>query len=226
MFKTKNGVVELGFVKVSSGFARSGIVHHLSGLDRHAHTRTLLRRSRSTSWSVFQDESKGEPIGRCQERADDKARQKARAASHDRDDEGSSAMGLSPSLAPPSRGLMPGPPLRTLVHTTIRTSTTPDSQARLFPVRSPLLGESFVVLLRGGVRRVVKESVKSTSRSRRVTERCVTPRKTCPRPEGSGRNLRSKTRWLAGSYNSHQVSHFTTFFIDVRAEISVAESRC
>ncbi|KAI3475306.1 hypothetical protein L1887_63320 [Cichorium endivia] len=26
---------------------RSGIVHHLSGPDRHAHTRTLLRRSRS-----------------------------------------------------------------------------------------------------------------------------------------------------------------------------------
>ncbi|KAL0641976.1 hypothetical protein Bca4012_102587 [Brassica carinata] len=28
--------------RVSSGFARSGIVHHLSGPDRHAHTRTLL----------------------------------------------------------------------------------------------------------------------------------------------------------------------------------------
>ncbi|CAN6989851.1 unnamed protein product [Brassica rapa subsp. trilocularis] len=69
---------------------RSGIVHHLSGPDRYAHTRTLLRRSRSVScapvrdpanqlpcalrvyspvdshtcltpWSVFQDGSNGEP---------------------------------------------------------------------------------------------------------------------------------------------------------------------
>jgi hypothetical protein len=52
----------------------------------------------------------------------------------------------------------------------------------------------------------------------------VTPRQACPRPEGLGRNLRSKTRWFAGFCNSHQVSHFATFFIDGRAEISVAES--
>ncbi|KAL9414235.1 hypothetical protein AB3S75_042666 [Citrus x aurantiifolia] len=77
---------------------RSGIVHHLSGPDRHAHTRTLLKRSRSvggapardpanqlpcalrvywpvdshtcqTPWSVFQDRPNGEPAGRCRERA-------------------------------------------------------------------------------------------------------------------------------------------------------------
>lgn len=54
--------------------------------------------------------------------------------------------------------------------------------------------------------------------------RCVTPRQACPRPEGFGRNLRSKTRWFTGFCNSHQVSHFATFFIDARAEISVAES--
>lgn len=54
----------------------------------------------------------------------------------------------------------------------------------------------------------------------------MTPRQTCPRPNGLGRNLRSKTRWFAGFCNSHQVSHFATFFIDARAEISVAESRC
>jgi hypothetical protein len=53
----------------------------------------------------------------------------------------------------------------------------------------------------------------------------VTPRQTCPRPDGFGRNLRSKTRWFTGFCNSHQVSHFATFFIDARAEISVAESR-
>ena len=55
--------------------------------------------------------------------------------------------------------------------------------------------------------------------------RCVTPRQTCPPPNGFGRNLRSKTRWFTGFCNSHQVSHFATFFIDARAEISVAESR-
>ncbi|KAK7288419.1 hypothetical protein RIF29_01877 [Crotalaria pallida] len=46
----------------------------------------------------------------------------------------------------------------------------------------------------------------------------------CPQPNGFGRNLRSKTRWFTGFCNSHQVSHFATFFIDAGAEISVAES--
>ncbi|CAN6973850.1 unnamed protein product [Brassica rapa subsp. trilocularis] len=41
--------------RVSSGFARSGIVHHLSGPDRHAHTRTLLRRSRSVGCAPVRD---------------------------------------------------------------------------------------------------------------------------------------------------------------------------
>ncbi|CAN6907189.1 unnamed protein product, partial [Brassica oleracea] len=87
-------------------------LHHLSGPDRHAHTRTLLRRSRSvgcapvrdpanqlpyalrvyspidsntcqTPWSVFQDGSNGEPTGRCPEHADAEARREARAADHD-----------------------------------------------------------------------------------------------------------------------------------------------
>ncbi|CAN6728995.1 unnamed protein product [Malus baccata var. baccata] len=56
--------------------------------------------------------------------------------------QGPGTTGLSPSPAPPSSGLGPGPPLRTLLQTTIRTPTAPDSQAGLFPVRSPLLGES------------------------------------------------------------------------------------
>ncbi|KAK5786019.1 hypothetical protein PVK06_040644 [Gossypium arboreum] len=47
---------------------------------------------------------------------------------------------------------------------------------------------------------------------------------TCPRPNGLGHNLRSKTRWFTGFCNSYQVSHFTIFFIDARAEISVVES--
>ncbi|PHT26072.1 hypothetical protein CQW23_34314 [Capsicum baccatum] len=54
--------------------------------------------------------------------------------------------------------------------------------------------------------------------------RCVTLRQTCPRPNGFGHNLRSKTQWFTGFCNSHQVSHFATFFIDTRAQISVAES--
>ncbi|CAN6967597.1 unnamed protein product [Brassica rapa subsp. trilocularis] len=91
---------------------RSGIVHHLSGPDRHAHTRTLLRKSRSvgcapvrdpanqlpcalrvyspvdshtcqTPWSVFQDGSNGEPTGRRPEHADAEARREAHAADHD-----------------------------------------------------------------------------------------------------------------------------------------------
>ena len=56
--------------------------------------------------------------------------------------QGPGTTGLSPSLAPPSRGLGPGPPLRTLLQTTIRTTRSPDFQAGLFPVRSPLLRES------------------------------------------------------------------------------------
>ena len=56
--------------------------------------------------------------------------------------QGPGTTGLSPSLAPPSRGLGPGPPLRTLLQTTIRTPRATDSQAGLFPVRSPLLRES------------------------------------------------------------------------------------
>ncbi|KAI9177441.1 hypothetical protein LWI28_015316 [Acer negundo] len=255
---------------------RSGIVHHLSGPDRHALTRTLLKdQGRSavqpvrdptnqlpcalrvywpvdshtcqTPWSVFQDGPNGELAGRCQERAgargtpygarcqprsrrrrlhkhiawawataairigprpesiggpacdrstSDRGASPAPAASPDNFKhsltlfsksfssfprgtcllsvsrpylaldgiyrpiwaafpnnptrrqrlvmrQGPGATGLSPSPAPLSRGLGPGPPLRTLLQTTIRTSKTLDSQAGLFPVRSPLLGESW-----------------------------------------------------------------------------------
>lgn len=61
--------------------------------------------------------------------------------------------------------------------------------------------------------------------TRRVKEqRNLTPTQACPRPGSLGRNLRSKTRWFTGFCNSHQVSHFATFFIDARTKISVAES--
>ncbi|KAK8670469.1 hypothetical protein V6N13_037087 [Hibiscus sabdariffa] len=57
--------------------------------------------------------------------------------------QGPGTTGLSPFPAPLSRGLGPGPPLRTLLQTTIRMPRATDSQAGLFPVRSPLLRESF-----------------------------------------------------------------------------------
>ena len=66
--------------------------------------------------------------------------------------------------------------------------------------------------------------IRPQAREKGATQ-CVTPRQTCPRPNGFGRNLRSKTRWFTGFCNSPHVSHFATFFIDARAEISVAESR-
>ncbi|CAN6967565.1 unnamed protein product [Brassica rapa subsp. trilocularis] len=59
--------------------------------------------------------------------------------------QGPGTTGLSPSLAPLSRELWPGPSLRTLLQTTIRTPKTSDFQAGLFPVRSPLLRESLLV---------------------------------------------------------------------------------
>lgn len=59
--------------------------------------------------------------------------------------QGPGTTGLSPSPAPPSRGLGPGPPLRTLLQTTIRTPGATDFHGGLFPVRSPLLGESSLV---------------------------------------------------------------------------------
>ena len=52
----------------------------------------------------------------------------------------------------------------------------------------------------------------------------MTPKQTCSQPNGLERNLHSKTRWFTGFCNSHQVSHFATFFIDTRAKISIARS--
>ncbi|KAF3668860.1 hypothetical protein FXO38_07894 [Capsicum annuum] len=40
-------------------------------------------------------------------------------------------MGISPSLAPPSRGVRPGPKLRTFLQTTIRTTEPLDSKVIL-----------------------------------------------------------------------------------------------
>ncbi|KAL2319205.1 hypothetical protein Fmac_028174 [Flemingia macrophylla] len=58
---------------------------------------------------------------------------------------GSGHDGALPLSAPPSRGLGPGPPLRTLLQTTIQTPEATDFHGGLFPVRSPLLRESLLV---------------------------------------------------------------------------------
>ncbi|KAK8660491.1 hypothetical protein V6N13_051417 [Hibiscus sabdariffa] len=56
--------------------------------------------------------------------------------------QGPGTTGLSATPAPLSRGLGPGPPLRTLLQTTIRTPRATDFQVGLFLVRLPLLRES------------------------------------------------------------------------------------
>uniref|UniRef100_A0A151UG02 Uncharacterized protein n=1 Tax=Cajanus cajan TaxID=3821 RepID=A0A151UG02_CAJCA len=52
----------------------------------------------------------------------------------------------------------------------------------------------------------------------------TTPRQAFPQPNGFRPNFCSKTQWFTGFCNSHQVSHFATFFTDARAKISVFES--
>ncbi|CAN6989793.1 unnamed protein product, partial [Brassica rapa subsp. trilocularis] len=305
---------------------RSGIVHHLSGPDRHAHTRTLLRKSRSVGCAPVRDPANQLP---CALRRRLRGRNKSPGLGHhlnprrstpridrrtgllrsasDQDAspapirfppdnfkhsltlfsksfsslprgtcslsvsrpyltldgiyrpigaafpnnptrrqrlvvrQGPGTTGLSPSLAPLSRELGPGPSLRTLLQTTIRTPKTSDFQAGLFPSfwtgtsdymtrikfttacqdAPDVLSSDF-----GQPRAVTHGRSASVPYPREDggTTICDT-QANVPRPEGLGRNLRSKTRWFTGFCNSHQVSHFATFFIDARAEISVAESR-
>ncbi|CAN6973650.1 unnamed protein product, partial [Brassica rapa subsp. trilocularis] len=158
---------------------RSGIVHHLSGPDRHAHTRTLLRRSRSvgcapvrdpanqlpcalrvyspvdshtcqTPWShsltLFSKSFSSLPRGTCSLSVSrpylalDGIYRLIGAAFPNNPTrrqrlvvrQGPGTTGLSPSLAPLSRELGPGPSLRTLLQTTIRTPKTSNFQAGLF----------------------------------------------------------------------------------------------
>ncbi|CAN7088801.1 unnamed protein product, partial [Brassica rapa subsp. narinosa] len=156
------------------------IVHHLSGPDRHAHTRTLLRRSRSVgcapvrdpanqlpcalrdaspapirfppdnfkhSLTLFSKSFSSLPRGTCSLSVSrpylalDGIYRPIGAAFPNNPTrrqrlvvrQGPGTTGLSPSLAPLSRELGPGPSLRTLLQTTIRTPKTSDFQAGLFP---------------------------------------------------------------------------------------------
>ncbi|KAK7380975.1 hypothetical protein VNO78_33496 [Psophocarpus tetragonolobus] len=313
---------------------RSGIVHHLSGPDRYALTRTLHRRSGSVGGAPTGGSHQSASLRltglltrRRQEHARAEARLKAHAAIHNHHNDvsaristarawaivairvgpcpesiggpalasfssfprgtcflsvsrqylalvgiycpigaafpnnptrrqclvvrqGPGTTGLSPSLAPLSRGLRPSPPLRTLLQTTIRMLEATDSHGGLFPVRSLLLRESLtythgswspnrqmhardwsrVVLIHHIITaHTLPRTRFSTNRDTMITGGQHTPSQhnttiACPQPNGFGHNLRSKTRLFTGFCNSHQVSHFATFFIDARAEISVAES--
>ncbi|KAF7801175.1 Protein TAR1 [Senna tora] len=160
-----------------------------------------------TPWSVFQDGPNGEPAGRRQERAGAEARQTARAAIHNRDDDVST--GISTAWAWAAAVICIGPHPEPIGRP---ANAAPFSAIRNARITGGQIPPKHLV------------APDQSGGGRGLGLRCVTPRQTCPRPSGFGRNLRSKTRWFTGFCNSHQVSHFATFFIDARAEISVAES--
>ncbi|KAK7396104.1 hypothetical protein VNO78_16867 [Psophocarpus tetragonolobus] len=148
-----------------------------------------------------------------------------------------------------SRGLGPGPPLRTLLQTTIRTPEATDSHGGLFPrVALPDLRSRYerlrdVYKMGHGVQ---NWQMHARNWSRAALIHHIITAHTLPRTQFStnrdttitgGQHTPSQhntavvldetfacTRWFTGFCNSHQVSHFATFFIDARAEISVAES--
>ncbi|KAL0642018.1 hypothetical protein Bca4012_102497 [Brassica carinata] len=102
--------------------------------------------------------------------------------------------GLSPSLAPLSRNLGP----RVIRLTWGRVEDFGSSRA--FGRSDRRFASEFTTACQGAPGILSSDFVQQ--------------RATCPRPEGLGRNLRSKTRWFTGFCNSHQVSHFAPFFID------------
>ncbi|KAK8632081.1 hypothetical protein V6N13_028858 [Hibiscus sabdariffa] len=91
--------------------------------------------------------------------------------------QGPGTTGLSPSPAPLSRGLGPGPPLRTLLQTTIRTPRATDSQAGLFPAgfdNDPSAGSPTETLLR--LLLPLNDKVQWTSRDVAGSEPPTSPR--------------------------------------------------
>ncbi|KAI3490028.1 hypothetical protein L1887_45857 [Cichorium endivia] len=113
--------------------------------------------------------------------------------------QGPGTTGLSPSLAPPSRGLGPGPPLRTLLQTTIRTAMA---------VRFSSWADPGSLAVTKGI---LANRTISTGGPISAPMPCV-PDKGCmvggdamrdaqagvPSAGCFGRNLRSKTRWFTG----------------------------
>ncbi|KAK8539250.1 hypothetical protein V6N13_101871 [Hibiscus sabdariffa] len=91
--------------------------------------------------------------------------------------QGPGTTGLSPSPAPLSRGLGPGPSLRTLLQTTIRTPRATDSQAGLFPAgfdNDPSVGSPTETLLR--LLLPLNDKVQWTSRDVAGSEPPTSPR--------------------------------------------------
>ncbi|KAK8526935.1 hypothetical protein V6N13_093993 [Hibiscus sabdariffa] len=91
--------------------------------------------------------------------------------------QGPGTTGLSPSPAPLSRGLGPGPSLRTLLQTTIRTPRATDSQAGLFPAgfdNDPSAGSPTETLLR--LLLPLNDKVQWTSRDVAGSEPPTSPR--------------------------------------------------
>ncbi|KAK7371053.1 hypothetical protein VNO78_36947 [Psophocarpus tetragonolobus] len=190
-----------------------------------------------TPWSVFQDGPNGEPTGRRQEHARAEARPRAHAAIHNRHDDVSASISTARAWATVAIRIGPCPesiggPALAVPHPTGGTSPThirfpPDNfQAlfdSLFKVRAQRGSHPLWRPLPGDLGpRVAPPDLRS--RYERLRDVYKMGHGACPQPNGFGRNLRSKTRWFTGFCNSHQVSHFATFFIDARAEISVAES--
>ncbi|KAK7370979.1 hypothetical protein VNO78_37019 [Psophocarpus tetragonolobus] len=158
-----------------------------------------------TPWSVFQDGPNGEPTGRRQEHARAEARPRAHAAIHNRHDDVSASISTARAWATVAIRIGPCPESiggPALAGTWARSATEDASP----DYNSNARGDRFSWWALPGSLAVTKGIL------------------ACPQPNGFGRNLRSKTRWFTGFCNSHQVSHFATFFIDARAEISVAES--
>ncbi|KAK8547681.1 hypothetical protein V6N13_027294 [Hibiscus sabdariffa] len=91
--------------------------------------------------------------------------------------QGPGTTGLSPSPAPLSRGLGPGPSLRTLLQTTIQTPRATDSQAGLFPAgfdNDPSAGSPTETLLR--LLLPLNDKVQWTSRDVAGSEPPTSPR--------------------------------------------------
>ncbi|MED6113444.1 hypothetical protein PIB30_070837 [Stylosanthes scabra] len=218
-----------------------------------------------TPWSVFHDGPNGEPTGRRPECAGAEARQQARAAFHNRDDDVSAGLLTARAWATVAiRGCIPKQPDS---QTAPRGATGSGHNGALILSGDPFQGtwarsaiedaspdynsdakgdrlswgalpappnlrsrsgqsESSVGrrALKGGGGRAAGSEVRTGPPSVVVLLPTKSPQ-ACPQPKGFGRNLRSKTRWFTGFCNSYQVSHFAMFFIDARAEISIAESR-
>ncbi|KAL0745713.1 hypothetical protein Bca101_101782 [Brassica carinata] len=123
---------------------------------------------------------------------------------------GSGHDGLSPSLAPLSRELGPGPSLRTLLRLQFNAKT-PDFQAGLFPAFDQTIDD----LTRIEFTTACQDApgILSSDFGQPRAQTCLA--------EGLGRNLRSKTRWFTDSaiHTKYRISPRSS---SMRAEISAA----